>query len=385
MTSSISSPSVALSRVVHVVNSLAIGGLENGVVNLVNATSGRFRHVIVCMTADGPLHSRLRSDAEVVVVGKHPGHDPRAFLRLVRLLRQLRPLIVHSRNWPTLDAVPAARLARVPLVVHGEHGREVTDPEGRNHRRNRVRRVLSPWVHQFVTVSTDLRRWLIEDVGIPAQKVTAIHNGVDLSRFGRVGQLDARVRLALPTNVPIIGTVGRLDPVKDQVGLVRALAAIRVDHPTALLVMVGDGPCRAELEQAAATLGQAGHVRFLGSRDDIPAVLPALDVFVLPSIAEGISNTLLEAMATGLPVVATRVGGNPELVAHDVSGTLVPSQDVSALAVAIAAYVGSSVLRRRHGEAGRQRASARFSLEHMTEAYSNLYASLTAIRGARRL
>ena len=384
VTGSISCPSAALPRVVHVVNSLAIGGLENGVVNLVNATAARFRHVIVCMTTDGPLHGRLRSDAEVIVVGKHAGHDPWAFLRLVRLLRQLRPLIVHSRNWPALDAVPAARLARVPLVVHGEHGREVADPEGRNHRRNRVRRALSPLVHHFVTVSTDLRRWLIEDVGIPATKVTAIHNGVDLSRFGRVGQLEARARLALPANVPIIGTVGRLDPVKDQVGLVRAIAAIRVEYPAALLVVAGDGPCRAELAQVAATLGQADHVRLLGSRDDIPAVLSALDVFVLPSIAEGISNTVLEAMATGLPVVATRVGGNPELIEHEVSGTLVPRQNTTALAAAIVTYVGDPIQRRRHGEAARQRATGQFSLERMAEAYADLYTRLADFRAARR-
>ena len=369
--------------VVHVVNSLAVGGLENGVVNLVNATSTRFRHVIVCMTADGPLHARLRPEAEVIVLGKRPGQDPWALLRLVRLLRRLRPLIVHSRNWPAIDAIPAARVARVPLVVHGEHGREVADPEGRNPRRKRIRRALAPLVHHFVTVSADLRRWLIEDVRVPAAKVSAIHNGVDLSRFGRAGRLESRLRLDLPAEAPIVGTVGRLDPVKDQAGLIRAFAKVRSAHPEALLVVVGDGPCRAELQDVAAASGQGDHVRLLGNRDDIPAVMSALDVFVLPSIAEGISNTILEAMASGLPVVATRVGGNPELVEDGIGGALVPRQDPSALAAAIAAYVADPELRRRHGLASRQRATGHFSLERMAEAYANLYTSLAADRLAR--
>lgn len=369
--------------VVHVVNSLAVGGLENGVVNLVNATSTRFRHLIVCMTADGPLHARLRPEVEVIVLGKRPGQDPWALLRLVRLLRRLRPLIVHSRNWPAIDAIPAARVARVPLVVHGEHGREVADPEGRNPRRKRIRRALAPLVHHFVTVSGDLRRWLIEDVRVPAAKVSAIHNGVDLSRFGRAGRLESRLRLDLPAEAPIVGTVGRLDPVKDQAGLIRAFAKVRSAHPDAQLVVVGDGPCRAELEDVAAASGQGGHVRLLGNRDDIPAVMSALDVFVLPSIAEGISNTILEAMASGLPVVATRVGGNPELVEDGIGGALVPRQDPSALAAAIAGYVADPELRRRHGLASRQRATGHFSLERMAEAYANLYTSLAADRLAR--
>lgn len=369
--------------VVHVVNSLAVGGLENGVVNLVNATSTRFRHVIVCMTADGPLHARLRPEVEVIVLGKRPGQDPWALLRLVRLLRRLRPLIVHSRNWPAIDAIPAARVARVPLVVHGEHGREIADPEGRNPRRKRIRRALAPLVHHFVTVSADLRRWLIEDVRVPAAKVSAIHNGVDLSRFGRAGRLESRLGLDLPAEAPIVGTVGRLDPVKDQAGLIRAFAKVRTAYPEALLVVVGDGPCRAELEHVAATSGQRDHVRLLGNRDDVPAVMSALDVFVLPSIAEGISNTILEAMASGLPVVATRVGGNPELVEDGIGGALVPRQDPDALAAAIAGYVGDPDLRRRHGQASRQRATGHFSLERMAEAYSNLYTGLAADRLAR--
>lgn len=383
MIQSLPHPAPAAPLIAHVVNSLAIGGLENGVVNLVNASGGRFRHAIVCMTSDGPLRHRLRSDVEVVTLGKRPGQDPWAFLRLVRVLRRMEPLIVHSRNWPAFDAVPAARVARVPLVVHGEHGREAVDPDGRNTRRNRIRRALAPFVSQFVCVSDDLRRWLIEDVRLLPSKVQTIHNGVNLARFGHAGQVESRMKLALPAHVPIIGTVGRLDPVKNQAGLIRAFATVRATHPEAVLVIAGDGPCRSALQQAATALGQADRVRFLGSQDDIPTVMSALDVFALPSLGEGISNTLLEAMATGLPVIATRVGGNPELVDDGVSGVLVPREDHEALAAAIATYVRDPALRGRHGLVSRQRATAHFSLDRMVQAYSDLYSGL-AIRRLER-
>ncbi|MGH7403293.1 MAG: glycosyltransferase, partial [Candidatus Rokuibacteriota bacterium] len=224
------------SVIVHVVHSLAVGGVENGVVNLVNATDAMFRHVVVCMTTEGPMRGRLRPGIEVVSIGKRPGHDVPAFVRLVRTLRRLRPAVVHSRNWAAFDAVPAARLARVPLVVHGEHGREITDPHGRRRRRNRARRALAPLVSRFVTVSEDLRRWLIEEVRLPAHNITTIHNGVDLSRFGSLDRHTARLRLGLSSDCAVLGTVGRLDPVKDQAGLVRAFAALVPLHPEAVLV-----------------------------------------------------------------------------------------------------------------------------------------------------
>jgi sugar transferase (PEP-CTERM/EpsH1 system associated) len=238
-------------------------------------------------------------------------------------------------------------------------------------------------VNHFVCVSDDLRRWLVEEVRVLPSKVTTIHNGVSLARFGQAGRLESRVRLGLPAEAPIIGTVGRLDPVKDQAGLIRAFATVRATHPEVLLVIAGDGPCRSDLQQVARTLGQADRVRLLGIRDDIPAVMAALDIFALPSLGEGISNTVLEAMATGLPVIATRVGGNSELVEDGVSGVLVSCQDHGALATAMVAYVRDSELRRRHGGAGRERATRHFSLERMVQTYSDLYASLASRRLAR--
>lgn len=375
-------PVIVRPTIVHAVHSLETGGLENGVVNLVNHSDPAFRHVIVCMSTVGTLGRSLKPEVEVVALGKRPGQDLRAFLRLVRLLRRLRPAIVHSRNWAAFDAVPAARLAGVPLIVHGEHGRDIADPEGRNRRRNLIRRVLAPLVTRFVTVSIDLRRWLVEDVRLPAGKVTTIHNGVDARRFGHVDRRRARDLLGLGADALVVGTVGRLDPVKDQAGLVRAFAGARAAHPDSVLVIVGEGPCRAQLADLVGSLGLGAQVRLLGERKDIPEVLAAMDLFVLPSIAEGMSNTVLEAMASALPVVATRVGGSPEMIEDGVNGRLVPRQDPEALRVAIADYLGDAHLRSLHGKASQERVLAHFTLETMCGAYTDLYRRLLAVRAA---
>ena len=368
-------------HVVHVIHSLDVGGTENGLVNLMNAHAGELRQSVVAITMGGALGDRLPTGVALHCLRKRPGIDMRCLVRLIVLLRRLRPDIVHSRNWGAFDAVPAARLARVPVVIHGEHGREAADPHGLNPKRRRVRRVLGPLVDRFVAVSHDLRRWLIDVVGLPAPKVLTIHNGVDTGRFSGDGREAGRAALGAPPGAVVVGTVGRLDPVKDQAGLLEAFARVQPGHPGARLVVVGEGPCRAELMALTATLGIGPRVRFLGERTDVPLLLKGMDLFVLPSIAEGISNTILEAMATGLPVIATRAGGNPELVEDGITGALVPARDRAALAEVLAAYLRDSVRRAARGAAGRRRATAHFDLGRMATEYRQLYLDLARHKG----
>src|SRR5262249_10910403 len=237
-------------------------------------------------------------------------------------------------------------------------------------------------VDRIVTVSDDLGRWLVDRVRIPTRKVITIRNGVDVNRFRPGNPAAARAALGLPTNRFVVGTVGRLDPVKGQTTLLRAFALLRslCADQGALLLIVGDGPCRSELTALMVSAGLDGRVHFLGERHDIPEVLQAMDAFVLPSIAEGSSNTLLEAMATGLPVVATRVGGSPELVDNDVNGILVAPREPQALAEAIGSYLSDSRLRALHGASARERAVACFGLERMTNSYLGLYRQLVSHR-----
>jgi glycosyltransferase involved in cell wall biosynthesis len=205
---------------------------------------------------------------------------------------------------------------------------------------------------------------------------------VDTQRFAPAGRQAARAALGLGPEHVVIGTVGRLDPVKDQVGLLKAFSQLPDDSRT-LLLIVGDGPCRQDLEAAVDALGLRERVRLLGERNDVPAVLSAMDVFVLCSVGEGISNTILEAMATGLPVVATRVGGNPELVTDGSTGFLVEARSPAALATSLRRYLDDPTLLAKQGRAARDHTEAEFSLERMVGAYERLYGRLLDERARR--
>jgi sugar transferase (PEP-CTERM/EpsH1 system associated) len=368
-------------HLVHVVHSLQTGGTEIGLVNMVGALAREFQHTVIGMVEGGPLEARLPVDVAVHRLGKRSGLDLGAIGRLASILRALRPDIVHSRNWGAFDAVIAGAIARVPSIVHGEHGREANDPAGLDRRRNRLRRWTAPLVTRYVAVSEDLGRWLTERIGIPPRKVVTIHNGVDIMRFQQGDRIAARraVGLDVPSGAVVVGTVGRLDPVKDQLGLLEAFAAVAASRPEVALVIAGRGPLWDAIESRSRHPDLAGRVSLLGERSDTPTILQALDIFALPSLTEGISNTVLEAMASGLPVVATRTGGTPELVVDGLTGTLVPVGDRSALARALTAYVANSRARAQHGAAGRQRAVESFSLERMTARYRSLYRELTGL------
>jgi sugar transferase (PEP-CTERM/EpsH1 system associated) len=233
-------------------------------------------------------------------------------------------------------------------------------------------------VTRYVALSRHIQDYLQSSIGVPADAIAQIYNGVDTARYSRTVGLRAPI-MGSPFNEPgawLIGTVGRLAAVKNQAGLIRAVASACSARERLRLVIVGDGPLLGELREVARAEGVADRTWFAGSRDDVAQVLAGLDVFALPSLAEGISNTLLEAMATGLPVVATRVGGNTELVTHDVSGILVPSGSSAAIADAMLGYLTNPARARRHGVAARATVEARFSLERMVADYAALYESV---------
>jgi sugar transferase (PEP-CTERM/EpsH1 system associated) len=365
-------------RIVQVIPTLRMGGLESVVGRLVEYLAPVSEQAVVAPAGAGPLAEHLPAGVLVFPLSEVHRPDRWNALRMARLFRRLRPDIVHTRNWTCIDAIVGARLAGVPVVIHGEHGREAMDPEGRNRRRQRMRRLLSPFVTEFVTVSRDLARWLVEQVRVPARKVRTIHNGVDTERYSPGERAPARQALGLPLDCTLVGTVSRLDPVKDQVGLIRAFAQTANKGKT-VLVIAGDGPSHRQLEALVNELGLGDRVRLLGERGDVPLILRALDVFVLSSIGEGISNAILEAMATGLPVIATRVGGNIELVQDGLTGRLIEPRRPEALAKALTGYFHDPALACAHGAAGRERAAREFGLERMLAGYTALYRQYAAL------
>lgn len=365
--------------VVHIIHRLQIGGLENGLVNLINHMPvERYRHAIVCMTASSDFRQRIRNaDVEVYELHKQPGHDLQMYLRLWRVLRKLRPAIVHTRNIGTLECQAVALAAGVRARVHGEHGRHLNDLEGKNVTYRRLRKLFQPLITRYITVSKDLEQWLCADVRVPARKVVQIYNGVDASRFQAAGPTARTVlpRGFAPDGALVIGTVGRMSGEKDQMTLLRAflLARQSCGEHALRLVLVGDGPDKPRLEQVAREAGAVEQVWFAGARSDVPDLLRALDIFALPSLGEGISNTILEAMACALPVLATRVGGNPELVTDDVSGLLVTAARPDEMARAIERYARDPALVHRHGREGRARIERDFSMGNMIARYMAVY------------
>lgn len=375
--------------VVHVLFRFDVGGLENGVVNLINRMPvDSYRHAIVALTDVTDFRKRIkRGDVEFISLHKPAGHLFSLYPRLFRLFRDLKPAIVHSRNLAALEVALPAWAAGVSVRIHGEHGRDVGDLDGSNRKYQWVRRAYSPFVSHYIALSRDLEGYLTERVGIPARKVSQIFNGVDASRFypGDDSTAIAGCPFLRPEHW-LVGTVGRMQSVKDQTLLARAFVrALELDpvlRSRLRLVMVGEGPLRAEAQNLLEQAGLA-HLAWLpGERHDVPDILRGLDCFVLPSLAEGISNTILEAMASGLPVIATRVGGNPELVSAERTGKLVPAGDAETMARAIVAYATAPDEARAAGKAGRAEVEQRFSMESMEATYRGLYDRLRRVPDA---
>lgn len=367
--------------VLHVFYRFDVGGLENGVVNLINhLPADRYRHAILALTEVTDFRQRIRrDDVKYISLKKPPGHLFRLYPRLWRIFRDLRPAIVHSRNLAALEVTVPAWAAGVPVRIHGEHGYDVGDLDGNNRKYQWVRRAYAPFVSRFVALSRDLARYLTDRVGVAQDKIAQIYNGVDTERF-HPAVLPKPTFQGCPFGSPdhwLVGTVGRMQTVKNQTLLarafIRALELAPALRDRLRLVMIGDGPLRTESQALLDAAGLSELAWLPGERHDIPDLLRGLDTFVLPSIAEGISNTILEAMASGLPVIATAVGGNPELVREGVTGTLVPPGDIDAMARAIVAQAENPEQARAAGRAGRVEVERRFSMAAMVEAYQGLY------------
>lgn len=363
----------------HLLYSLDTGGMELGVLKLLSGMAGSSVEPSVCsLTPFEARHAVWPSDGRVRGIRRRRGNDPGVVLKLVGLFRKERPDVVHTHAWGTLcEGVAAAKLAGVPHIVHGEHGTMETRP-----RNVWIQARLWRRVDRLLSVSDSLAARMSDVTGVPREAITVIRNGVDLQRFDEIDRAAARASLGIAADRFVAGTVGRLVAVKDHEGLIDAARRVRGERPDLVVLVAGDGELRAPLEARVQAAGLAGTVRFLGERADVNRVMAAMDVFILNSRSEGMSNTVLEAMASGLPVIATRVGGNPELVVDGETGILVPATSPDQTAAAILRLGADPATRRAMGDAGRLRAHSEFSLRGMLQRYAEMYASLVRNRHA---
>lgn len=378
--------------IAHIIFRLDVGGLENGLVNLINTMpSGSYRHAIICLKDSTSFSDRIESSyVPVYEIAKKDGKDPDSYRRLWRVMRNLSPDVVHTRNANTLEYQLIAALAGVRFRVHGEHGWDLHDLHGASVKYRLLRRLMAPFVDQFVVVSRDLERYLTEKIGIDSRKIKLIHNGVDANRFCSV-QSGAYPEIPVDwvcESTVVVGTVGRFQAVKNQTLLVRAFVQLVERFPQLKermrLLMVGDGPLFEDIREEVKRAGIDDLVWMPGQTDKVPSMMSLIDIFALPSLNEGISNTILEAMASAIPVIATNVGGSPEIVEHNKTGMLIAPGDVDELAKTILTYVEDEELRRLHGAQARTCVSEKFSLSSMVEGYMKVYDGLTGERSVAR-
>jgi glycosyltransferase involved in cell wall biosynthesis len=328
---------------------------------------------VVAITRRGPVADELdAAGVPVHLVTGEPGpRDPAAFLRLVRLLQRVRPDVVHTFLIVAgIYGRLAAFAAGVPLVLSAEQN--IYTRKARRHAM--MERALAARTYRVIACCDVVGRYYQQQVGVPRSKIEVIYNAV---RFGRRPQATdgetARFALKLPPEALVLGTLGRLTEQKGQRVLLQAVAKLAGDVPSLVLFLAGTGPLRDELEAETSRLGIADRVRFLGLRRDRATLYAAMDIFVLPSHWEGLSLALVEAMGAGRAVVATRVGGNPEVVRDGRSGLLAPPADVDALAEALGTLAKDHALRASLGDAAFDEARSRFAIEQHVNQLAALY------------
>lgn len=372
-------------RILHVVSRLGLGGTEHGVLKLLRGlASEEFEHSICAVRGiDSGFGERVQPQVKLYSVGDPKPGFQFPLLRLARLMRELRPQIVHSRNFGALDAIPAARLAGVPVAIHSEHGYELEILSGLPLRRRLVCRAVFPAADALLTVTRELRKFHSRQSWMREDRFQVIYNGVDTQRFFPRPDEAPRHRTdqGIPPGRIVVGSVGRLVAIKDHRTLLNAVEQLVGNGKNIHVLIVGTGP---EFEGLQAYSRQSpllrDRVSFAGASDNVPELLSAMDIFVLPSICEGMSNTILEAMASGVPVIAGRTGGNPELIPEDRFGRLFTPRDNAELADQIARLADSAQLRVALGSAGRNRILQDFSLARMIADYRKLYLELASRR-----
>jgi glycosyltransferase involved in cell wall biosynthesis len=370
-------------KVLLVTVGLEPGGTERQILKLaVRLNRQRYDVAVCCLKGEGAIAGELRTHGiRVIVLGGVHAWDLRVLAGFYRTVRRERPVILHAfLFWSNLAAKIVGRLAGVPVLITSYRG---------THAWNRAvyklfDRLTVAWAHAVTCCSEAVRQEVIGVTGVPAERVTTIHNGVEVERYATTDAWSKQA-FGLREDLPVIGVVCRLvEPTKGVSVLLKAVAMRERDprNRRCQVLVVGDGPAQRTLRELAAGLGIGPIVHFAGMRHDVPRILPLLDVLVQPSLNEGFGVALIEAMAAGKPVVATAVGGMPEIVAHNDTGLLVPPGDLVALADAIGQVLDDPERSRWYGMRGKERVRQWFSIEKTVRQHEDLYETLLAVHAS---
>jgi sugar transferase (PEP-CTERM/EpsH1 system associated) len=361
-------------KLAHIVLNLNTGGLERLVLDIVEKTSQPFQPIIICLKENGDLSNNIEKlGIKVLNLNKNDRFDPKSIYKLYNLLKKEKISIVHTHNFAaSLYGSLSARIAGIPVVIHTEHGTHLYP----QFRRRFIRKIISILIDKTVSVSDQIKQTLISQDHISKNRIMTILNGVDINKYSHKCDTEIknkRKELNIDEKIKVIGIVARLSAEKDHENLLQAFSIVTKDIQYVNLIIIGDGILRDELEKKSKKLGLEDKVFFLGLRQDIPELLSIMDLFVLSSIREGIPLTILEAMVAGLPIVATSVGGIPEVIINEETGILVPSKNPTALANAIVRILSDSSLAQRMGSKGNERIKETFSIQRTIAEYERLY------------
>ncbi len=365
-------------RIMYLLHSLERGGLEKCVATLVNKINPEiFVPSVCCLSELGMSLSLIEKDnVKIFNMEKGDAHEAFLFLRLARLFKREKIDILHTNGWAALfDGFFGAKIGRVPVVVHTEHGKDVEDFVQIQQRRVWARRLITPFLDQMIAVSDDIKKQFVNVTGLKAEQIVCIHNGIEFHDV-EINYKEKRKEIGVKDIEILIGAVGRLESVKNYDVFIQAAELVLKEYPLVKFILIGDGTLKEKLQSLTTKLGIEKSVLLLGERNDVDELLKVMDIFVLPSRSEGLSIALLEAVANKLPIVATNVGGNPEVVIDGKTGILIPSGDVSSLVRAITELLKDEDRRKNMGENGFVVVKEEFTVEKMIANHEELYLSL---------
>jgi len=357
---------------------MARAGAEQLVYEMATANRAKMVTATICLDREGPLADQLRAEGiEVFWTHRSDGLDLDQSRKIAEIILKFRPDVIHCHQYtPFFYGVLGRMRARRGRIVFTEHGRHFPDVVSLK-RRWFNRLFLSHKADRITAVCDFSRRSLIEKEGMPGNRIEVIYNGVAIERFEQaIDRSQARQRLGVPKDKLVIVQVGTFRAVKDQSTAIRAFAEVRREIPRAMMVFGGDGPDLPACRQLTSDLGLQESVVFLGSRDDIPLVLAAADIMLMTSLSEAHSVSLLEGMASRLPIVATRVGGIPETVIDGKTGLLAPAGNPSAIGDCLVRLLRDETRRREMGQAGFELVRSRFQRRDMHRRYMEIYSEL---------
>jgi sugar transferase (PEP-CTERM/EpsH1 system associated) len=365
-------------KIAHVVFSLKIGGLEKVVVDIISHLDRqKFESVVYCVGHKGVYAEALENRGiEVRLVNEQ------SFIKRIvafsTIFKNEKFDIVHSNSGVYRDATLAAIIARVPMIMHTDHGKFYPD----NKITRLTHRFFSVFRDKIITVSDHIKDFIANEVRVNRTKIMRIHNGVNINEYDVVVDISRKkIDLGIALEKKVVGTIARLAPIKDHMTLLAAFEKIVKTHKDVKLLIVGDGPLREALCDKVVEFGIAHDVIFLGARNDVAELLKIMDIVCLSSLSEGLSMTLIEGMASGKPVVATRVGGNMELIIDKVTGYLVPPRDPKEMAEAISILLNDGSLRKVMGIKGKERIAQHFNINNVARKYEDVYFELAHKKG----